>query len=86
MVNSMGHEFSDEGGNTIDLIPGVGDPLIDQEGQVFQGEQLIAKLGVFVFDEPVSQLRKLVVGSSPKKKALSQSQQSPNLLKYSKDF
>ena len=82
----MGHEFSDEGGNTIDLIPGVGDPLIDQDGQVFQGEQLIAKLGVFVFDEPVSQLRKLEVVSSPKKKVLSQSQQKPQSFKVLQGF
>jgi flagellar hook-basal body protein len=38
LVNSMGHEFSDEGGNPITLAPGQPDPLIDQEGQVFQGE------------------------------------------------
>ena len=59
LVNSMGHEFSDEGGNPITLVPGQPDPLIDQEGQVFQGEQLVGKLGVFVFDEPVTQLKKV---------------------------
>jgi flagellar basal body rod protein FlgG len=59
MVNSMGHEFSDEGGNSINVIPGAGEPLVDVEGQVFQGDQLIAKLGVFTFAEPVSQLQKV---------------------------
>ena len=59
MVNSMGHEFADEGGNTIDLVPGIGDPSIDLEGQVFQGDQLVAKLGVFVFEEPLTQLQKV---------------------------
>ena len=59
LVNSMGHEFSDEGGNPITLVPGQPDPLIDQEGQVFQGEQLVGKLGVFVFDDPIAQLKKV---------------------------
>ena len=46
MVNSMGHEFVDEGGNAITFVPGQGDASIDDEGQVFQGEQLVAKIGV----------------------------------------
>lgn len=66
IVNSMGHEFSDQGGNPITLIPGQPDPLIDQEGQIFQGEQLIAKLGVFTFEDPVSQLQKVGGGFIPK--------------------
>ena len=59
LVNSMGHQFSDEGGNPIALVPGQPEPLIDQEGQIFQGEQLVGKLGVFVFEEPVTQLQKV---------------------------
>ena len=37
----------------------MGDPSVDQEGQVFQGEELVAKLGVFVFEDPVTQLQKV---------------------------
>ena len=59
MINSMGHEFADEGGNSIDIVAGLGNPSIDQEGQVFQGEELVAKLGVFVFEDPVIQLQKV---------------------------
>lgn len=86
MVNSMGHEFSDEGGNTIDLIPGVGDPLIDQEGQVFQGEQLIAKLGVFVFDEPVSQLKKVGGGFIAKEESTEPEPAKPQSFKVLQGF
>ena len=32
MVNSMGHEFSDVGGSSIQTIPGGGDLSIDKEG------------------------------------------------------
>jgi flagellar basal-body rod protein FlgF len=66
MVNSMGHEFSDEGGNPISFVPGQPDPFIDQEGQVFQGDQLIAKLGVFAFEDPTTQLRKVGGGFAVK--------------------
>ena len=86
MVNSMGHEFSDEGGNAIDLIPGVGDPLIDQDGQVFQGEQLIAKLGVFVFDEPVSQLMKVGGGFIAKEESTEPEPANPQSFKVLQGF
>ena len=59
MVNSMGHEFSDEGGANIQTIPGGGDLSIDKEGQVFQGEENIAKLGVFTFQDPLMDLQKV---------------------------
>jgi flagellar basal-body rod protein FlgF len=62
----MGHEFSDEGGNPISFVPGQPDPFIDQEGQVFQGDQLIAKLGVFAFEDPTTQLRKVGGGFAVK--------------------
>ena len=44
MVNSMGHQFSDDGGASIQTIPGGGDVTIDKEGQVFQGNQNIGKV------------------------------------------
>ena len=40
MVNSMGHEFSDEGGNPITLVPGQPD-LIDKEGQIFKENKIL---------------------------------------------
>ena len=59
MVNSMGHEFAGNGGNNIQTVPGGGDPTIDKEGQVFQNGQLLGQVGVFVFDDPLMQLRKV---------------------------
>jgi len=59
MVNSMGHQFSDEGGASIETIPGAGDITIDKEGQVFQGNQNIAKIGVFSFENPLLDLQKV---------------------------
>ncbi|MBT5717153.1 MAG: flagellar hook basal-body protein, partial [Opitutae bacterium] len=50
MVNSMGHQFSDDGGASIQTIPGGGDLTIDKEGQVYQGDQNIGKVGVFSFE------------------------------------
>lgn len=52
MVNSMGHQFSDDGGATIQTIPGGGDLTIDKEGQIFQGNQNVGKVGVFTFEDP----------------------------------
>jgi flagellar basal-body rod protein FlgF len=86
MVNSMGHEFSDEGGNTIDLVPGGGDPSIDQEGQVFQGEQLVAKLGLFVFEEPVEQLQKVGGGFIAKDENLEPEVAEPQSFKVLQGF
>jgi len=59
LVNSMGHQFVDETGGSIQTIPGQGDVLIDKEGQLFQGDQLVSKLGVFVFDDPLNDLEKV---------------------------
>jgi len=59
MVNSMGHQFSDEGGASIETVPGGGDVTIDKEGQVFQGNQNIAKIGVFSFENPLLDLQKV---------------------------
>ena len=86
IVNSMGHEFSDQGGNPITLIPGQPDPLIDQEGQIFQGEQLIAKLGVFTFEDPVSQLQKVGGGFIPKDENTEAQEAIPQSFKNSPGF
>ncbi len=59
MVNSMGHEFSDAGGNNIQTIPGGGDLIIDKSGQIFQGEQNIGQIGVFIFNDPLTELQKV---------------------------
>ena len=59
MVNSMGHQFSDEGGASIQTIPGGGDLTIDKEGQVYQGDQNIGKVGVFSFENPLLDLQKV---------------------------
>ncbi|MEL0098815.1 MAG: flagellar hook-basal body protein [Opitutae bacterium] len=86
MVNSMGHEFADEGGNTIDLVPGGGNPSVDQEGQIFQGEQLVAKLGVFVFDEPITQLQKVGGGFIAKDENLEPEVAEPQSIKIMQGF
>mgnify|MGYP001169785298 FL=1 len=59
MVNSMGHQFSDDGGASIQTSPGGGDLSIDKEGQIFQGNQNIGKLGVFTFENPLLDLQKV---------------------------
>ena len=59
LVNSMGHEFADQGGNNIQTVPGGGELLIDKEGQVFQGEQNIGQIGVFVFENPLTDMQKV---------------------------
>ena len=59
MVNSMGHEFSDNGGNNIQTIPGGGPLTIDKEGQVFQNDQVVAQIGVFSFEDPLNDLQKV---------------------------
>ena len=59
MVNSMGHQFSDDGGATIQTIPGGGDLTIDKEGQIFQGNQNVGKVGVFTFEDPLMDLQKV---------------------------
>ena len=59
MVNSMGHEFSDVGGSSIQTIPGGGDLSIDKEGLVYQSGQNIGQVGVFVFEDPLMDLQKV---------------------------
>ena len=86
LVNSMGHQFSDEGGNPITLVPGQPDPLIDQEGQIFQGEQLVGKLGVFVFEEPVTQLQKVGGGFISKDQNLEPENAQPENFKVLQGF
>ena len=55
----MGHEFSDNGGNNIQTIPGGGPLTIDKEGQVFQNDQVVAQIGVFSFEDPLNDLQKV---------------------------
>ncbi len=86
MVNTMGHEFSDEGGNAISLVPGLGDPLIDSEGQVFQGTQLVAKIGVFDFENPVTQLKKIGGGFITKDEGLEPELAEPQSFKVLQGF
>ena len=66
MVNSMGHQFSDESGSSIQTVPGGGEITVDKEGQVFQGNQNIAQLGVFTFENHFLTYKKLVVVLSRK--------------------
>jgi flagellar basal body rod protein FlgG len=66
LVNSMGHEFSDLGGNAIETTPGSGEVSVDKEGQVFQGTDLIGEIGVFTFDDPLKQLQRIGGGFIPK--------------------
>ena len=68
MVNSMGHEFSDEGGNTIDLVPGGGDPSIDQEGKFFRESNLLLNSGSLFLKSLSSNYRKWVAVLLPKMK------------------
>ena len=70
MVNSMGHEFSDAGGNNIQTIPGGGELIIDKGGQIFQGEQNIGQVGVFVFDDPLMELQKVGGGFVAKEEGI----------------
>lgn len=86
IVNSMGHEFSDEGGNSITLVPGQPDPLIDQEGQVFQGEELVGKLGVFVFEDPITELQKVGGGFISKDENIEPSLAEPQSFKVLQGF
>jgi len=86
LVNSMGHEFSDEGGNSITLTPGQPDPLIDEEGQIFQGEQLVGNLGVFVFEDPLTQLQKVGGGFISKDEGFEPENAQPENFKVLQGF
>jgi flagellar basal body rod protein FlgG len=59
LVNVMGFEFSNDGGSSIRVTEG-GSPLtIDKEGQVFQDGELVDTIGVFTFENPKADLRKV---------------------------
>ena len=46
----MGHEFSDVGGNNIQVVPDGGSLTIDKEGQIFQNNEVVGQMGVFAFE------------------------------------
>ncbi len=59
LVNVMGHEFANDAGSSIRVAEG-GSPLtIDKEGQIFQDGALVDKIGVFTFENPQADLRKV---------------------------
>ena len=70
MVNSMGHEFSDVGGNNIQTIPGGGDLFIDKEGLIFQNGQNVGQVGVFIFNDPLMDLQKVGGGFIAKEEGI----------------
>ena len=70
MVNSMGHEFSDVGGNNIQTIPGGGDLFIDKEGLIFQNGQNVGQVGVFIFNDPLMDLQKVGGGFVAKEEGI----------------
>ena len=72
MVNSMGHEFSDVGGSSIQTIPYGGDLSIDKEGLVYQSGQNIGQVGVFVFEDPLMDLQKVGGGFVAKEVGVTQ--------------
>ena len=59
LVNSMGHEFSDVGGNNIQVVPDGGSLTIDKEGQIFQNNEVVGQMGVFAFEDPLNDLQKV---------------------------
>jgi flagellar basal body rod protein FlgG len=80
LVNSMGHEFSDVGGNNIQTIPGGGDVTIDKEGLIFQNGQNVGQVGVFAFENPLLDLQKVGGALLPRKWILFLNRQTPNNL------
>ena len=81
MVNSMGHQFADVGGASIQTIPGGGDLTIDKEGQVFQNGQVVGQVGVFVFENPLLDLQKVGGGFVAKEAETSHNLPKPNNLR-----
>ena len=77
MVNSMGHEFSDTGGSSIQTVPGGGDLSIDKEGLIYQDGQNIGQVGVFVFEDPLMDLQKVGGGFVPKEENIAPEQADP---------
>lgn len=59
LVNVMGHEFSNDGASNIRVTAGSGPLTIDKEGQIFQDGALVDTIGVFTFDNPNADLRKV---------------------------
>ena len=67
LVNVMGYEFANTGGSNIRVAEG-GSPLtIDKEGQIFQDGVLVDQIGVFTFDDPNADLRKIGGGFQPRR-------------------
>jgi flagellar basal body rod protein FlgG len=77
MVNSMGHEFSDVGGNNIQVVPDGGTLTIDKEGQVFQNDQVVGQIGVFSFEDPLNDLQKVGGGFIAKEENVEPAQSDP---------
>ena len=86
MVNSMGHQFSDPAGNAITVEPDLGEVSIDKEGQVFQGEELIGEIGVFAFDDPLSQLDRIGGGFITKDENFVPQQSAPGSFSVMQGF
>ena len=86
MVNSMGHEFSDPSGNAITIEPDLGEVSIDKEGQVFQGEQLIGEIGIFSFDDPLTQLERIGGGFITKDENIAPQQSEPGSFSVMQGF
>ena len=77
LVNSMGHEFSDVGGNNIQVVPDGGTLTIDKEGQVFQNDQVVGQIGVFSFEDPLNDLQKVGGGFIAKDENVEPEQSDP---------
>ncbi|HCR16769.1 MAG TPA: hypothetical protein DIU35_04725 [Candidatus Latescibacteria bacterium] len=67
LVNVMGHEFSNSGGSNIRVTPSGGPMTIDKEGQIFQDGAVVDTIGVFTFDDPNADLRKVGGGFMPRR-------------------
>lgn len=78
MVNSMGHEFSDIGGSSIQTVPGAGDLSIDKGGLVFQNGQNVGQVGVFTFEDPLMDLQKVGGGFIAKELGTAPEPADPN--------
>ena len=86
MVNSMGHEFSDPAGGPITVEPDLGEVSIDKEGQVFQGEELIGEIGIFKFDDPLTQLERIGGGFITKDENFVPQQSEPGTFSVMQGF
>ena len=86
MVNSMGHQFSDPSGNAITTDPSLGGISIDKEGQVFQDENLVGEIGVFRFDDPLTQLDRIGGGFVPKDDTIFPTESEPGTFTVMQGF